>query len=63
MQHALHLIEGTELPVIGALNGRVIGLGLELALAFDLRVAAEDLQISIPEPVWAWWPTLGARRG
>ena len=26
-----------------------MGLGLELALAFDLRVASEDCQLSIPE--------------
>lgn len=49
LQTALDRIEATEVPVIGALQGQVIGLGLELALAFDLRVAASDLQLSIPE--------------
>ncbi|MBL9123400.1 MAG: enoyl-CoA hydratase/isomerase family protein [Planctomycetaceae bacterium] len=49
LQYALHMIEGTEVPVIGALHGQVMGLGLELALAFDLRVAAADLKLSIPE--------------
>ncbi len=49
LQYALHTIEGTEVPVIGALHGQVMGLGLELALAFDLRVAADDLKLSIPE--------------
>jgi enoyl-CoA hydratase/carnithine racemase len=49
LQNALHAIERTEVPVIGALQGQVIGLGLELALSFDLRVATEDCQLSIPE--------------
>jgi enoyl-CoA hydratase/carnithine racemase len=49
LQQALSAIEATEVPVIGALHGQVLGLGLELALAFDLRVATDDLQLSIPE--------------
>jgi 3-hydroxypropionyl-coenzyme A dehydratase len=49
LQHALNVIESTEVPVIGALQGQVLGMGLELALAFDLRVAAADLKLSIPE--------------
>jgi len=49
MQQALHTIEATEVPVIGALHGQVMGLGLELALAFDLRVASDDCKLSIPE--------------
>ena len=49
LQDALDRIEATEVPVIGALHGQVLGLGLELALSFDLRVAAADLTLSIPE--------------
>lgn len=49
LQDALNVIESTEVPVIGALHGQVMGLGLELALAFDLRVADEECQLSIPE--------------
>ena len=49
LQHALNIIEATEVPVIGAMQGQVLGLGLELALAFDLRVGADDLKLSIPE--------------
>jgi enoyl-CoA hydratase len=49
LQHALHTIEQTEVPVIGALHGKVLGLGLELALAFDLRVASEGTELGLPE--------------
>ncbi len=49
LQDGLNTLEATELPVIGALHGGVMGLGLELALAFDLRVATSDCQLSIPE--------------
>ncbi len=49
LQTALNSLEATEVPVIGALHGQVIGLGLELALSFDLRVADENCQLSIPE--------------
>ena len=49
LQYALHQIESTEVPVIGALHGQVIGLGLEVALAFDLRVCAPGCLFSIPE--------------
>ena len=49
LQYALHLIESTELPVIGALHGQVIGLGLEVALSCDLRVCSPDCLFSIPE--------------
>ena len=49
MQAALHRIEQTEVPVIGALHGKVMGMGLELALAFDFRIASEELQLSLPE--------------
>jgi enoyl-CoA hydratase/carnithine racemase len=49
LQHSLDVIEATEVPVIGALQGQVIGMGLELVLSFDLRVATEDCKFAIPE--------------
>lgn len=49
MQAALNRIELTEVPVIGALHGKVMGMGLELALAFDFRIASEELELSLPE--------------
>lgn len=36
-------------PVIAALHGYVLGVGLELALACDFRLAAEGTQLGFPE--------------
>jgi 2-oxoglutaroyl-CoA hydrolase len=36
-------------PVVAALRGYVFGVGLELALACDFRVAADDVQLALPE--------------
>jgi 2-oxoglutaroyl-CoA hydrolase len=36
-------------PVLAALQGYCFGVGLELALACDFRIAAEDLQLAFPE--------------
>lgn len=49
LQHDLHRIEQTELPVIGVIEGGVYGLGLEMALAFDFRIAGEDCVFCLPE--------------
>ncbi len=36
-------------PVIARLRGYCLGVGLELALACDFRIAADDLQLGLPE--------------
>jgi 2-oxoglutaroyl-CoA hydrolase len=36
-------------PVIAKLRGYCLGVGLELALACDFRVAADDIQLGLPE--------------
>ena len=36
-------------PVIAKLRGHTLGVGLELALACDFRIAADDVQLGLPE--------------
>lgn len=58
----LDRLAGLHVPVIAAVHGHVLGGGLELALAADLRVAAEDARLGLPEVRVAAQPGWGASR-
>ncbi len=48
-QRVLDRLESLRQPTIAVLNGVAFGGGLELALACDLRIAADNVQIGAPE--------------
>ena len=45
---ALEALDATDIPTVCEINGPAIGGGLELALACDLRIAADDVSFGMP---------------
>ncbi len=58
-QRVLNNLERLELPTIALIHGYCLGLGLELALACDLRVAAEGTMMGLPETRLGLIPDVG----
>ncbi|MGM8366543.1 enoyl-CoA hydratase [Virgibacillus sp. W0181] len=52
-------IENLDIPVIAAINGAAFGGGLELALACDIRIAADHAKMGLTETALAIIPGAG----
>jgi enoyl-CoA hydratase/carnithine racemase len=50
IQRVLERLEGLPQVTIAEIGASALGGGLELALACDLRIAAEDARLGLPEP-------------
>jgi len=62
LQEASRQIIRFEKPTVAAINGYALGSGYELALAYDIRIAAENAQIGSPEAKVTSSVTGGAMR-
>ena len=58
-QGVLTRLERLELPTIALLHGYCLGLALELALACDIRIAAEGTLLGLPETRLGIIPDVG----
>lgn len=52
-------LERLEIPTIAALHGMCLGLGLEIALACDFRIAAQGTKLALPETRLGIVPDVG----
>ncbi|MBN2494726.1 MAG: enoyl-CoA hydratase/isomerase family protein [Deltaproteobacteria bacterium] len=59
IQSVFNALEQLELPVIALLHGYCLGLGLELALACDWRIAAAGTRLGLPEVRLGLIPDVG----
>ncbi len=61
-EQAMHRIEMLQPITVARMHGYAIGGGLQVALACDLRVASEDVQMGLPAVLEALIPGLGTHR-
>jgi enoyl-CoA hydratase/carnithine racemase len=59
LQGAYSVFEEIPKPTIAAVAGVAFGGGFQLAIACDLRVAADDVQLALLETRWGIVPDLG----
>lgn len=48
-----------EKPLVAAIHGFALGAGIELSMCCDLRIAAEDARIGLPEVTLGYIPSAG----
>jgi enoyl-CoA hydratase len=48
LRHMLDDLAGLPIPTIASISGACMGLGMQLALACDLRIATEDARFAVP---------------
>ena len=54
------LLRAVEIPMVASMHGNAVGFGFELALHCDLRIAADDCVVALPEARIGMIPAGGA---
>jgi enoyl-CoA hydratase/carnithine racemase len=54
------LLRAVEVPMIASMHGYAVGFGFELALQCDVRIAADDCLLALPESTIGMIPAGGA---
>ena len=53
------LMANLRIPLVAALHGYAYGAGLELSMYCDIRIAAEDTRLALPEVALGYIPSAG----
>lgn len=59
VQYSFSWLAEVPYPTIAAVQGHALGAGCQLALACDLRIAADDVSMGLLETNWGLMPDLG----
>jgi enoyl-CoA hydratase/carnithine racemase len=59
VQRGFEWLETAPFLTIAKVHGHALGAGMQLALACDLRIAADDVQMGLLETNWGLMPDLG----
>lgn len=57
--YTVRAMRDCDVPVIGAINGYAVGLGFGVALATDLRIAADNAQFAVSQTTRGLMPDYG----
>jgi enoyl-CoA hydratase/carnithine racemase len=57
--HPAAAVAAIDRPVIAAINGDALGLGLEIALSADIRIASDRVRLGLPQVAGGRLPTDG----